>query len=83
MELLPAPVFAILILMPEQTTLPIDETLTPENAQEKGYVWMYDIFDGMVNDPSITSLVQDDGYKLGKAGENSIGGTGLYQPLRP
>ena len=76
-------IFVILFSMPEQTSLPIDKTLTPGNAEERGYMWMYDIFDGMVNDPSIKSLVQDDGYKLGKAGENNIGGTGLYRPLRP
>ena len=69
--------------MPEPTDVPIDGTLTPENAEARGYVWMYDIFDGMVHDALIKSLVQDDGYKLGKASENNVVmATGLYRPLR-
>ena len=73
--------FCYAVLVPEQTDLPIDLTLTPENAKERGYTWLYDIFDGMRNDPLIQSMVQD-GYKLGKASNTSyVVSAGVYQPL--
>jgi hypothetical protein len=69
--------------VPEQTDLPIDLTLTPENAADKGFPWICDLFDGMAHDALIISLVQEDGYKLGKAGgNNTIAATGLYRPVR-
>ena len=68
--------------MPEQTQLPIDSTLTPENATERGYTWLYDIFDGMISSPIIQSMVED-GYKLGKASETRyLVAAGVYQPLQ-
>jgi hypothetical protein len=67
--------------VPEKPDVPIDVTLTPENAKERGYMWLYDIFDGMMQDPIIQSMV-GDGYKLGKASNTSyVVAAGLYQPL--
>ena len=69
--------------MPEQTDLPIDRTLTPENATERGYLWLYDIFDGMIHSIIVQSLVEE-GYKLGKASETRyLVSVGVYQPLTP
>ena len=68
--------------MSEQTDLPIDLTLTPENARERGYTHLYDIFDGMMQDPLIKSMV-NDGYKLGKANNTSyVLSAGVYEPVR-
>lgn len=69
--------------MPEKPAAPIDLSLTPENAAERGYTWLYDIFDGMLQDPLIKSLVDDDGYKLGQASQtNYVVAAGVYEPVR-
>lgn len=45
----------------------IDETLTPENAKEKGYLWVYDLksTDGSLFNELDAVLLTEKGYKLG------------------
>jgi len=81
-ELLPVLIFWYTFYVPAPADVPIDLTLTPENAQERGFIWLYDIFDGMMRDPLIQSMLQD-GYKLGKASNTSyVVSAGVYQPVR-
>jgi len=71
-------------LLPE---LPIDYSLTPENAQEQGYEWVSDVmydreapYEAMED---IVSLVEEDGYKLGCTLSKMMADAmqGLYRPL--
>lgn len=69
--------------------MPEDFSLTPENANEKGFEWMYDDFynDGDIlistNFHTLRSL-SDEGYKLGRSVSRMNAETqkGVYAPLQ-
>jgi hypothetical protein len=74
--------FCYTFFVPEKPNVPIDLTLTPENAKERGYNYFCDIFDGMIHDPIVQSMIED-GYKLGKASNKSyVVSAGVYVPVR-
>ncbi|MEP7166402.1 MAG: hypothetical protein ABI758_00305 [Candidatus Woesebacteria bacterium] len=64
--------------------LPIDETLTPESAEGRGYTWEADVTYDRENSKKamgyIIDLVQKDKYVLGEPAGSS-GEHGLYSPL--
>lgn len=66
--------------------LPIDETLTPENAESRGCEWVGDSFydrEGPLKMMgNIINLVSKDGYKLGGAAGTMGGYQGLYATLK-
>lgn len=72
---------------PAYATLPIDDTLTRENAQQRGYRWVCDVaYDPTEQVPA--SLLKDfvglikDGYKFGSAYHPlSNQDKGLYEPI--
>ncbi len=70
--------------MTQQTLpLPIDKTLTSENAQQRGYEFVCDLFGQFLeeNEELLASL-RPEGCVLGEASaENRDDALGLYQPL--
>ncbi len=76
-----------LFMQTVKAILPIDDTLTPQNADDRGYIWRVDVaYDETEKIPP--ELMKDfqkllnDGYKLGCALEPfSDQDKGLYEPL--
>ena len=65
-------------------SLPVDSDLTVASARAKGYHWISDVFPDLPDDilREIAQSVREEGYKLGKASDESEeSGLGLYQPL--
>lgn len=68
--------------------LPVDETLTPENAESRGYEFvgdaMYDREAPLQAMQRIIHLVERKGYKLGQSASTIASDTfqGLYAPLK-
>ncbi len=68
-------------------TLLVDHSLTPKNAEKRGYEWVADVmydreapYEAMED---IVSLVEEDGYKLGCTLSKMMADAmqGLYRPL--
>jgi len=70
--------------MPEKTQFPIDTTLTPKNAKERGYVLWNDVYINEVTPglDDVSILIKECGYKLGIASiEKEVDLYGLYKPI--
>ena len=62
----------------------IDETLTPENAELKGFDYIDDVFNPYVAIQDVLTLADEKGYKFGNPGKE-VGSDqrfGLYRPIK-
>jgi hypothetical protein len=70
------------------TNLEVDDALTPDNCEEKGFQWRQDvIYDPDAPEEANQEFVElaKKGWKLGKSASIELaknGGVGLYKPLK-
>jgi hypothetical protein len=71
-------------IIPKQTENVIDETLTPENAQMKGFHYIDDIFNPYIAIQDVLAFAEEKGYKFGIPGKDGDSDQrfGLYRPIR-
>jgi hypothetical protein len=62
----------------------IDETLTPENAELKGFDYIDDVFNPYFAFQDILMIAQEKGYKFGNPGKDGDSDQrfGLYRPIK-
>jgi hypothetical protein len=71
--------------MKQQTfPLPVDQTLTPENARQRGYAFVCDVFPAFVQENrELVATLRAQGCVLGVGSAGNRGDAlGLYQPLQ-
>lgn len=69
----------------QELPFPVDNTLTPENARQRGYVFVCDAFPEFLEENrELVAAVRSQGCVLGAGSvASSDDALGLYQPLPP
>jgi hypothetical protein len=72
-----------LLTIHENTVEVIDEALTPENAADKGFLYMNNVYNPSSGILEIIELAKRKGYKFGNPKQNDPNlFLGLYKPVK-